>query len=67
MMNIEDFRAFVRSLGDVEALYPTVEKPGNPALRLWRSLPLDGSVPRPVIEQSVRRAYQIILHKYAKP
>lgn len=115
MLNVEDFRAFVLSLGDVEekipfgkfarrydstlvfyvsghmfclfdiddftsvgvcstaeeiaeleARYPTVEKPGNPALRLWRSLPLDGSVPQSVIEQSVRRAYEIIKQKYVK-
>lgn len=115
MMNIEDFRAFVLSLGDVEekipfgnfarrydstlvfyvcghmfclcdiedftyvgvrstaeeiseleARYPTTEKPGNPALKLWRSLPIDGTIPQSVIEQSVRRAYEIIKQKYSK-
>lgn len=71
LCDIDEFTSIgVRStsedIAELESLYPSVEKPGNPALKLWRSLPLDGSIPQSVVEQSVRRAYEIIKQKYTK-
>lgn len=57
-------RLTAEEIAELESRYPSVGKPGNPALKLWRSLPLDGSIPQSVIEQSVRRAYEIIKAKY---
>lgn len=59
-------RSTAEELAELQARYPSVAKPGNPALKLWCSLPLDGSIPQAVIEQSVRRAYEIIKQKYTR-
>lgn len=69
LCDIDDFtsvgvRSTAGEIAELEARYPSVGKPANTALKLWRSLPLDGSIPRSVIEQTVRRAYEIIKQKY---
>lgn len=69
LCDIDDFtyigvRSTAGEIAELEARYPTVAKTDNPALKLWRSLPLDGSIPQSVIEHSVSRAYETIKQKY---
>lgn len=71
IVDIDNFTSVtVRSIPEeIEQLrqtYTSVEPPGNPTLRYWIQLNLNGDIPNPEIYAYVNRAYTIVRDKYAK-
>ena len=50
----------------IKQTYSSVEAPGNPALKFWIQLNLNGDIPDAEIYRYVNRAYDIIREKYTK-
>lgn len=71
IVDIDDFTSVtVRSTPDeidlIKQTHSSVEAPGNPALRFWIQLNLNGDIPDLEIYNYVNRAYVIIKEKYSK-
>lgn len=71
IVDIDDFTSVtVRSTPEeIEKLrqtYTSVEPPGNPTLRYWVQLNLNGDISDSEIYRSVSQAYSIVRDKYTK-